>query len=201
MAINVKKACGIFIYLVFSAGCDSSDGIPNLGGVYTDLAREEDPDRNPVIVIPGVLGSTLVDAKSGNIAWGEIGHGLENPKKDKEIRRIALSMEAGKRFENLRDDVVAEQALEKIVITMYGVTVEVNTCADILATPGAGGFRSEIKSRIKPVDINYAVHLPVIDILFGTFFLPRHKWPESYGIRNETVPRGILKQQLYPFAT
>jgi lathosterol oxidase len=51
----------------------------------------------------------------------------------------------------------------------------------------------------KLVDRNYAIHLPVIDMLFGTFHLPEHKWPESYGVRNDTVPRGIVKQQLYPF--
>lgn len=152
MAINAKKACGIFIYLACLTGCESSDGTPNLGGIYSDLAREEDPDRNPVIVIPGVLGSTLVDTKSGIIAWGEIGRGLENPKKDEAIRRIALPMEAGKPVRDLRDDVVAEQALEKIVIKMYGVTVAINTYADILATLGAGGFRSEIKGSIKLVD-------------------------------------------------
>jgi sterol desaturase/sphingolipid hydroxylase (fatty acid hydroxylase superfamily) len=52
----------------------------------------------------------------------------------------------------------------------------------------------------KAMDINYAVNIPIIDMLFGTFYLPKGKWPESYGIRGKPMPRGILKQQLYPFA-
>ncbi len=152
MVIHIKRVSCIFLYLVLLIGCDSNDGIPNLGGLYTDLAREEDPDRNPVIVIPGALGSTLVDTGSGTLAWGEIGRGLENPKKDQEVRRIALPMEEGKSLKDLRDSLIAERALEKIVVTMYGVTIEVNTYADILETLGAGGFRSEDAGNSKLVD-------------------------------------------------
>jgi lathosterol oxidase len=46
---------------------------------------------------------------------------------------------------------------------------------------------------------NFAVHLPVIDLLFGTHYQPRGKWPESYGIIGEPVPEGIVAQHLHPF--
>lgn len=49
------------------------------------------------------------------------------------------------------------------------------------------------------IDKNFAVHLPLLDMLFGTFYLPEDKWPENYGIENNPVPKGWLRQFIYPF--
>jgi sterol desaturase/sphingolipid hydroxylase (fatty acid hydroxylase superfamily) len=51
------------------------------------------------------------------------------------------------------------------------------------------------------VDVNYAIHLPLVDMLMGTFKLPpRREWPREYGVlKLETVPDGILAQHLMPF--
>jgi lathosterol oxidase len=51
------------------------------------------------------------------------------------------------------------------------------------------------------IDVNYAIHLPLVDMLMGTFKLPRdHAWPAEYGVMKlETVPRGIVRQHLMPF--
>ena len=41
------------------------------------------------------------------------------------------------------------------------------------------------------VDINFAVHFPMLDRTFGTHFLPEDgRWPEGYGIHNHPVPKG-----------
>lgn len=49
--------------------------------------------------------------------------------------------------------------------------------------------------------VNYAIHLPLVDMLMGTFKLPpRGEWPEEYGVMKlETVPTGLLAQMLMPF--
>jgi sterol desaturase/sphingolipid hydroxylase (fatty acid hydroxylase superfamily) len=49
------------------------------------------------------------------------------------------------------------------------------------------------------IDVNFAVHFPVIDWLFGTYYFPPGKWPEGYGIKDHPVPKGFWKQFLYPF--
>lgn len=46
---------------------------------------------------------------------------------------------------------------------------------------------------------NYAVHLPLIDMLFGTFKLPANAWPSSCGVIGEPVPPGFLRQFVHPF--
>jgi len=44
---------------------------------------------------------------------------------------------------------------------------------------------------------NYSVFLPVWDIVFGTYFVPRHRRPEQYGI-DEPMPTGLVNQLRYP---
>lgn len=50
-----------------------------------------------------------------------------------------------------------------------------------------------------PVDKNFAVHLPVLDRLFGTQHLPGDEWPEAYGITGDPVPEGYVRQLAHPF--
>lgn len=48
------------------------------------------------------------------------------------------------------------------------------------------------------IDVNFAIHLPLLDKLFGTFHLPKGRWPENYGVP-EKVPSGYWAQMKYPF--
>jgi sterol desaturase/sphingolipid hydroxylase (fatty acid hydroxylase superfamily) len=49
------------------------------------------------------------------------------------------------------------------------------------------------------IDVNYAIHFPILDRLFGTYHMPEGRWPKRYGVAGEQVPRGFVKQFLHPF--
>ena len=49
------------------------------------------------------------------------------------------------------------------------------------------------------VDKNFAVHLPWIDRMFGTAYLPAERWPDAYGVSGARVPEGWLRQLVLPF--
>jgi sterol desaturase/sphingolipid hydroxylase (fatty acid hydroxylase superfamily) len=50
------------------------------------------------------------------------------------------------------------------------------------------------------IDKNFAVHLPLLDWLFGTFHMPKGRWPASYGIGSgHEVPNDYLSQFVHPF--
>ncbi len=49
------------------------------------------------------------------------------------------------------------------------------------------------------VDANYAVHLPVIDMMFGTFKCPHRQWPAAYGVVSDEPPPTFWQQVLHPF--
>jgi lathosterol oxidase len=52
---------------------------------------------------------------------------------------------------------------------------------------------------VEPVDVNFAVHLPVIDAVFGTLHLPHDRWPARYGLAGLPVPDGYWAQTIFPF--
>jgi sterol desaturase/sphingolipid hydroxylase (fatty acid hydroxylase superfamily) len=54
-------------------------------------------------------------------------------------------------------------------------------------------------AHTEAVDRNFAVHLPLIDRVFGTAYLPEGRWPEVYGIADNPIPDGYLAQLRYPF--
>ena len=49
------------------------------------------------------------------------------------------------------------------------------------------------------VDVNFAIHLPLIDRLFGTYHLPKDAWPDQYGLVGHSVPAGFFAQFIAPF--
>ena len=49
------------------------------------------------------------------------------------------------------------------------------------------------------IDKNFAVHTPIWDMLFGTYYLP-DRWPSAYGLHpTRDVPSRWFAQLLYPF--
>ena len=61
----------------------------------------------------------------------------------------------------------------------------------LLATPRFHHWHHAAEPEAR--DKNFAVHLPVIDRLFGTLHLPAGRWPERYGIDGSPVPEGWLR--------
>ena len=49
------------------------------------------------------------------------------------------------------------------------------------------------------IDVNFAIHFPFLDRMFGTHHLPDGQWPKGYGIAGHPVPKGYWNQLLYPF--
>ena len=48
------------------------------------------------------------------------------------------------------------------------------------------------------IDVNFAIHFPFLDRLFGTYHLPPNEWPTGYGV-NDAVPTSYWRQFLHPF--
>jgi sterol desaturase/sphingolipid hydroxylase (fatty acid hydroxylase superfamily) len=68
----------------------------------------------------------------------------------------------------------------------------------VLATPQFHHWHHG--AELEAVDKNFAVHLPLLDRLFGTFHLPDDRWPSSYGLADgTTVPSGYTRQFVDPF--
>ena len=111
--------------------CSSPPSTSDLGGLYNELAQHEDPYRNPIILIPGILGSKLVDRQTDQMAWGTFGIGGSNPNQPSGARLIALPMQKGKPLGELQDGVEPAGTLDQVVINFGGYPVILNTYAYI----------------------------------------------------------------------
>ena len=91
-----------------------------------------------------------------------------------------------------------------ILVGVQAVAIHANVGFDFgilryfLATPQFHHWHHS-KDR-EYMDANYAVHLPVIDMLFGTYKCPRGEWPAEYGIVSGHPPASFWGQLLHPFS-
>jgi len=131
------------IIAILVTGCQSQYKTPDLGGLYNNLVQNESPYRNPVILIPGFLGSRLIERDSKGVAWGSFGIKRTNPNTEKGSRRIALPMQMGKTLKDLRDNTIPAGALDKVVVNFLGYPLEQNTYSYILQVLGVGGYRDQ----------------------------------------------------------
>ena len=65
----------------------------------------------------------------------------------------------------------------------------------VIATPQFHHWHHGIEDEA--IDVNFAVHFPILDRIFGTLHLP-DKWPSGYGVGGHPVPKGYLRQFFYP---
>jgi len=54
-------------------------------------------------------------------------------------------------------------------------------------------------SEEEGLDKNFAGLFPFLDVLFGTFHMPKGRQAERFGLKDEAVPEGLLGQLAYPF--
>ena len=125
--------------------------VPDLGHLYGRTAQADDRDRNPIIVIPGVLGTRLVNSQSGQIVWGEFGGNGINPSSPQGARDIALPMSEGIPLAALVDQVKTAGTLDAVDVRLFGIPFQINAYRDLLTTLGVGGYRDD-QTKLAPID-------------------------------------------------
>lgn len=136
---------GLVCALLGLIGCAAGKPAADLAMIYTPGAKWHAPDRNPIIVIPGILGSRLVAKGSGEVVWGAFDLSSADPAKSAGARLLALSLEELEPDDvaTSRREVVVDGVLDRIVVRLLGLPIELQAYAGILATLGAGGYRDQ----------------------------------------------------------
>ena len=99
----------------------------------------------------------------------------------------------------------AEPALYAYIFFVYLMSVFIHSNLRIpfgwmqyvIATPRFHHWHHGLEEEA--IDVNFAIHFPIIDMMFGTFHMPGQRWPEGYGVGGHPVPKGFIAQLLYPF--
>jgi len=128
---------------------------PDLGGIYTQAAMRSHVDGNPVIVIPGILGSKLRDGETGQLVWGAFDGGEADPETPEGARLIAIPMKEGVPIGELTDSVRSDGALDRVKVKLFGLPIQLNAYINILSTLGAGGYLDQSLASNKLNEIDY----------------------------------------------
>lgn len=90
-----------------------------------------------------------------------------------------------------------------VIVYLYATYIHANLKWDvewmkaILVTPRFHHWHHGIEKEA--IDVNFAIHFPLFDRLFGTYYMPKGQWPSGYGVGGHPVPSGFIKQLAYPF--
>jgi len=117
---------------------------------FEENIRHKNTSLNPIIVIPGILGSKLVDKDLTNSHWGDFGRNFANPKKVTNLRNMALPMSLNKGLDQLNVTSIADGSMRHVTGTIAGLPIKINSYASLMEAMGVG---SEIMgSSIEKLD-------------------------------------------------
>ena len=162
--------------------------VPDLGGLYDRAAMEHDPMRNPVIVIPGILGSRLVDSESGRVVWGAFDRMSVDPARPADAALAALPMRVDGDINRLRDEVVPDGVLDQIHISLAGLPIDLAAYRHILGALGVGGYRDEELGEAGAVDYG--------DAHYTCFQFP-YDWRQDIAISAGELGKFIEERRAY----
>lgn len=140
--VVVGSRAGLIVLVSIMAGCASVSQIdrPTLVRLFADLRQA--PHKEPVIIIPGALGSLLEDTATGRVVWGRV--------RGARLVELALPIDGATLREN-RDHIVAKNVLERLV--WVPDLVEFNVSNDLIrALQEAGGYDKGDLAHPQPGD-------------------------------------------------
>ena len=140
-----RRAICVLLPAIALMGCATfgSDDQADIKIIYEASAQYHRPDRNPIIVIPGILGSKLIDRDTGQVVWGAFDPQAIDPNTPAGARSMSLPVEDDRQLSELTDNVEPNGVLDKVHVKLFGVPLNIRAYAGILATLGAGGYRDE----------------------------------------------------------
>ena len=129
------------VLAVFTLSACLSQPDRTLSILYEQSAQYHKPDRNPVIVIPGILGSRLVDDESGRTVWGAFDNTSVDPSKRDDAQLLALPIADEIFLQRIRDQVRPDGVLDQVRLSFLGIPLDIRAYVGILSSLGVGGYR------------------------------------------------------------
>jgi hypothetical protein len=135
-------AAGALIALTLGA-CTLSYKQPELSELYDRPAQYHGPERRAIIVIPGILGSKLLEAGTDRVVWGAFSGGYAKPNQPDGAQLVAHPMGEGAPLVELRDSVYASDVLDRIKVRIAALPMTLKAYFHMIEVLGAGGYQDE----------------------------------------------------------
>jgi len=114
---------------------------PELADIYDASAKYENAVRNPVIVVPGMMGSRLEELATGRTVWGAFNNESIDTDSASDVRLLACPLGHDLSVP-LDDGVVATGVLDTLKINIAGLDLSRQAYLNILKMLGVGGYRA-----------------------------------------------------------
>lgn len=101
--------------------------------------------RNPVIVIPGVLGSKLVAADTSRSVWGEWRPGFTDPASGEGAQLFGLPVALGTPLDQLHSKSRVAGTLGRVRGSIAGVPVKITAYGDVMSAMGVESYADTFK--------------------------------------------------------
>jgi hypothetical protein len=126
----------------FIPGRTPEKAMPKLGTIYQRSATQENAIRNPVIVIPGMMGSKLTHLEANRTIWGVFDNESIDPDVPEDVRLVACPID-GTDLDRFDDGVQATGVLDTLQVNIAGLLLRHKAYLNILRMLGVGGYRDE----------------------------------------------------------
>lgn len=137
-AIRIGIATGLALLI---AACAGGPKEPDLLLTYNKVAASQTPYRNPVIIIPGVLGSKLKSQTTDQPVWGAFISGAADPQSAEGLKLITAPYIYPDGSKTNWNTVVPDGALEEVRLQLLGIPLKVKAYAQIIEAIATGGYR------------------------------------------------------------
>ncbi len=126
----------------FFSGLPAEKPKPDLNKIYGRSIKEGNIIRNPVIVIPGMMGSKLKQRSTDRTVWGVFDKASIDPDVAEDVRLLACPIN-GENLDVFDDGVYASGVLDSVKIQIAGLALHHQAYLNILRMLGVGGYRDE----------------------------------------------------------
>ncbi len=151
---NSKKMTGyaILILVLVLSGCSATGSYSAfktdrkilVGDGIKKVFRYEGPERHPVIVIPGIFGSKLIDRGSKQVVWGLFtGKEMIANFSEDQVRALSLPMIKSRELAEIEDNIIPAGALDTVEVRMLGLPIHINGYKDMIDALNFAGYYGE----------------------------------------------------------
>ncbi|MEM1109883.1 MAG: hypothetical protein AAGH99_14460 [Planctomycetota bacterium] len=117
---------------------------PDMRTLYGKAAQQGAQTRNPVVVIPGILGTRLACPRRDHPVWGGSQRSEFADENDAEqARMIAHPMGLDTPLHELTDDILPDGSIHRFKASRFGLSLQVRAYENIMRTLGAAGYIDE----------------------------------------------------------
>ena len=160
--------------------------IPELEAIYEPSVMLKNSIRNPVIVIPGMMGSKL-QTTDGRTVWGVFDNQSIDPDKDEDVRLLSCPI-GGPNPGVFNDGIYATGVLGSLKIEIAGLSLSRQAYLNILRMLGVGGYRDEELGLAGAVDYG--------DAHFTCFQFP-YDWRQDNADNARRLHEFLLQKKSY----